>query len=87
LQKAEKRYKEGKKEFAEGVQRAKDAEYAKKASFVTATTKDTSVQIDGAEVKIPSGSPTKSYAYLRDAETAARVAKSNNPNMKDIPKE
>lgn len=87
VKKASKEYEKGKKSFAEEIQKVKDSEYAKKASFVTNTTKEASVQIDGKDVKIPAGASAKSYAYLRDAETAARVAKSNNPNMKEIPKE
>lgn len=87
VKKASKEYEKGKKSFAEEIQKVKDSEYAKKASFVTTTTKEASVQIDGKDVKIPAGASAKSYAYLRDAETAARVAKSNNPNMKEIPKE
>jgi hypothetical protein len=61
--------------------------YAEEASWTTNTTKDATVNIGGSDVKVASGSSVKSYAYLRDAKTAERVAKSQNPNMKDIPRD
>lgn len=61
--------------------------YAEEAGWTTNTTKDATVNIGGSDVKVASGSSVKSYAYLRDAKTAERVAKSQNPNMKDIPRD
>lgn len=61
--------------------------YAEEASWTTNTTKDATVNIGGSDVKVASGSSVRSYAYLRDAKIAERVAKSQNPNMKDIPRD